>query len=97
MYVLFAEFTAKPGHETEVAKLINEFAEVVRQEPGNIAFEVYVVSEAPNRFFVFEKYADVAAFERHLGAPEGRTFNDVLGPHIVEPHSQLTTLTEAAS
>ena len=97
MYVLFAEFTAKPGHETETARLINEFADVVRAEPGNIAFEIYVFSESPNRFFVFEKYADLAAFERHLGAPEGQRFNDVLGPHIVEPHSQLTTLMEAAS
>lgn len=94
MRVLYAEFTAKPGHEAETSRLILEFADVVRQEPGNLRFEVYVRSDDTSRFFVFEQYRDEAAFQAHLNAPAGAVLNEALEHHIVEPHSQLTLLEE---
>jgi quinol monooxygenase YgiN len=92
MYVVYAQFTAKSGHELDVANLINDFAQVVREEPGNESFEVYVQAETPGRFFVFEKYADEGAFRTHVRAAPGQIFNRALNPLIVEPHSQLTML-----
>lgn len=32
--ILYAEFTAKPGSESQVQVLISDLAEKVRQEPG---------------------------------------------------------------
>ena len=36
--VLYAEFTALPGHEDEVAELVRGLSALVRQEPGNLVF-----------------------------------------------------------
>ena len=39
--ILYAEFTAKPGSESEVGRLISGLAEDVRREPGDTEFTVY--------------------------------------------------------
>ena len=90
--VLYAEFTARPERLADVVRLITQLAEDVREEPGNLEFTVYQRAEDPCRFFVFERYADRAAFEAHLAAPYGATFNAALGDLIVESGSQLSFL-----
>lgn len=93
--VLYAEFTALPDTADEVDALIQEYAAVVRAEPGNQAFDVYRRVEDPDRFVVFEIYRDQEAFEEHIAAEPGRAFNAELTPRIVEPHSVLSFLTPA--
>lgn len=90
--VLYAEFTAKLAHVREVEDLILAYAEVVRSEPGNDLFEVYRKSDS-TQFVVFEKYRDRAAFDAHLAAAEGQTFNDALAPLVEGSGSELTFLT----
>ena len=90
--VLYAEFTARPGSVSEVQRLITGLAADGHREPGNQEFTVYQRAEDPCRFFVFERYADRAAFEAHLAAPYGAVFNAALGEHIVESGSQLSFL-----
>ncbi|GAB3603876.1 putative quinol monooxygenase [Microbacterium aureliae] len=87
--VLTAEFTALPGHADDVARLIADYGDVVRDEPGNVHFEVYRRVEAPEAFFVFEIYRDRAAFEAHLAGEAGAVFNAKLQPRIVEDESVL--------
>ncbi|GGD89010.1 putative quinol monooxygenase [Microbacterium murale] len=94
--VLHAEFTARPGLEEHVSRLIGEYAEIVRTEPGNIVFDVYRSSETPADFFVFEVYRDRAAFDAHLGANAGKAFNTRLTEHIVGDGSTLRFLTPAS-
>ena len=91
---LFAEFTALPGHEEQVATLVAGLTARVRQEPGNVTFLPFTREEQPRRWFVFEQYADEAAFEAHITAPYGHEFNAELAKHIVEDGSQLTWLNE---
>jgi quinol monooxygenase YgiN len=90
--VLYAEFTAKLGRAPEVEELIGGYAERVRAEPGNLAFDVYRRSEAPNKFVVFEIYRDRAAFDAHLDARDGAEFNVALVELIVEDGSKLSFL-----
>ena len=59
---LYAEFTARPGHEDEVERLVAGLAEQVRQEPGNVTFIAHRLVEDPRAFFVYEEYADADAF-----------------------------------
>ncbi|WP_417512363.1 putative quinol monooxygenase [Microbacterium sp.] len=94
--VLHAEFTAHPGSEEQVARLIDEYVEIVRGEPGNVVFDVYRGGETPEDFFVFEVYHDRDAFDRHLGADAGKTFNKRLSEHIVGQRSTLRFLTPAS-
>ena len=90
--VLYAEFTARPGERAGVGDLIRSYADVVRAEPGNIVFDVYTRTDAPDRFVVFEVYRDQAAFDAHISAADGAAFNDALGPLIVGGASELSFL-----
>jgi len=102
---LVARFTALPGREEEVARLLLALTEQVRQEPGCLAFEPSRAAPPPpgsgavagpepvgTRFVVLEVYRDAAAFAEHLAAPYGAAFNAALGPLIVEERSVLTFL-----
>lgn len=93
---LYAEFTAQPGRADEVESLLTGLVAQVRQEPGNVVFDAYRRREDADRFFVFEVYADEAAFAAHLAAPYGAPFNAALGPLIVEDGSHLSFLEQAA-
>jgi quinol monooxygenase YgiN len=91
--ILYAEFTAKRGSESQVEALISGLATDVRREPGNTEFTVYRERDNPRKFFVFEQYLDEASFEAHIGAEYGVVFNRQLGSLIEEGESQLTWLT----
>jgi len=91
--ILYAEFTAKPGAESQVGALISGLAQDVRREPGNSEFTVYRERDNPRKFFVFEQYLDEASFEAHISAEYGAIFNRQLSSLIEEGESQLTWLT----
>ena len=90
---LYAEFTAKPGNNDRVRALIDDFANVVRAEPGNICFDAHSETAHPAKIFVYELYRDSAAFEDHLAAPAGAAFNRVLADLVEGGGSTLTMLT----
>ncbi|MGW2817897.1 putative quinol monooxygenase [Streptomyces sp. NPDC001415] len=89
---LLAEFTAREGAEGEVSRLIREYAQKVRDEDGNLAFDVYTKESSPRAFWIFEVYQDQDAFQAHLKAPYGGPFNAALAPLIEEDASVLTFL-----
>ncbi|MGV9253617.1 putative quinol monooxygenase [Streptomyces sp. NPDC003697] len=89
---LLAEFTARQGAQDEVADLIRNYAEKVRREDGNLAFDVYTKASNPRAYWIFEAYRDEDAFQAHLKAPYGGPFNAALAPLIEESASVLTFL-----
>ncbi|NBE50502.1 putative quinol monooxygenase [Streptomyces boluensis] len=89
---LLAEFTAREGTEAEVARLIGDYAMKVREEEGNLVFDVYTKQASPRAFWIFEVYRDEDAFQAHLNAPYGGPFNAALTPLIEEDASVLTFL-----
>jgi quinol monooxygenase YgiN len=89
---LYAGFTVKPGHEARVAEMMRELTAHVRQEPGNVTFAPYTEKANPHRYFVFEDYADDAAFQAHISAEYGARFNAELADLIEGDASELTWL-----
>lgn len=89
---LYAEFTVLPGSSSIVAALVSDLAIAVRAEPGCLAFEPYTLASDPLRWFVYEVYADDAAFEAHLAADHGARFNAALAEHVEGGGSRLTRL-----
>ena len=73
--ILYAEFTAKPGHEETVAGMIADLGDLVRQEPGNVEFVPYRREDDPARFFVYEVYRDEYAFQENIYAVYVTVFN----------------------
>jgi quinol monooxygenase YgiN len=94
--VLIAEFTAKSGSGEAVERLVSALAEEVRQEPGNLAFNIYRIEKHPDKFVVFEVYEDDGAFATHISAAYTGEFNRALAGLIVEDGSQLTGLARVA-
>ena len=103
---LIARFTALPGREEEVERLLLALTAKVREEPGCLAFEPHRVGPAPagpaataepgqagTGFVVLEAYRDEAGFAEHLAADYGAEFNAALGPLIAEDGSVLTFIT----
>ncbi|WP_217207298.1 putative quinol monooxygenase [Streptomyces sp. AC550_RSS872] len=93
---LLAEFTARQGAEDEVGRLIRDYAVKVREEEGNLAFDVYTKASHPRAYWIFEVYRDEDAFQAHLKAPYGGPFNTALSPLIEEDASVLTFLDPVA-
>jgi quinol monooxygenase YgiN len=93
--ILYAEFTAKPGSESQVQTLISDLAVKVRQEAGNDEFTIYRERDNPGKFCVFEQYLDEACFESHIRAEYGVIFNQQLSSLTEEGASQLTFLTRS--
>jgi quinol monooxygenase YgiN len=89
---LYAEFTVKAGSEGRVAEMMAELTQHVRKEPGNELFLPYTREENPREYFVFEVYRDEAAFQEHINADYGATFNEELARHIEGDASELTWL-----
>ncbi|HEX3679683.1 MAG TPA: putative quinol monooxygenase [Galbitalea sp.] len=91
--ILYAEFTALPGNEAEVADLVRELAELVRRERGNLVFAASRKRSNPAEFFVYEEYQDAEAFTAHATAEYGARFNAKLADLVVGGGSELTFLT----
>ncbi|MWA15185.1 putative quinol monooxygenase [Streptomyces sp. BA2] len=89
---LLAEFTARDGAKDEVARLLLDYAKKVREEEGNLAFDIYTKASSPRAYWIFEMYRDEDAFQEHLKAPYGGPFNTALAPLIEEDASVLTFL-----
>ncbi len=94
---LYAEFTALPGYEAQVRELLLALTTEVRAEDGNVNFVPFTLESDPRRFFVFEVYADDAAFQEHVTAPHGARFNAALAGLVEGSASSLTWLTSIES
>jgi len=92
MKALYAEFTAVPGREHELAELVRQLTVDVRNEPGNVAFEPFTRADAPRSYIVFEIYRDDDAFEAHLASAHSRAFNARLSTLIEGTASTLKGL-----
>jgi quinol monooxygenase YgiN len=89
---LIATFRALPEQATRVEGLISAYADIVRQEPGNVIFEVYTDRDDPHAFIVVERYVDEDAFQAHLAGEAGKEFNAELTPLIEGGGSALQFL-----
>lgn len=63
---MIAILDAKPGLEDAFRERIVELVRQVRQEPGCTVFTAYEARDTPGRFYLYEVYADAAAFAAHL-------------------------------
>ena len=67
---LVVEFTVKPGAKAQFLGIIKEHAsKTLENEEGCLQFEVCDPVEGGSRIFLYEMYADEAAFEVHKASP----------------------------
>ena len=63
---MIAVLDAKPGLQDAFRERIVELVRQVRREPGCTTFTAYEARDTPGRFYLYEIYADAAAFAAHL-------------------------------
>lgn len=83
MKTMIATATALEGKEDILASLIDDLANKVRKEPGNIDFVVFRDKAKLSTFRMLEKYISDDAFSEHLNSEHVIGFNNAL-KNIVE-------------
>lgn len=67
---LVVEFKVEPGTKAQFLEIIGEHAaQTLADEEGCLQFEVCDPLEGEDRVFLYEMYADDAAFEVHKASP----------------------------
>jgi quinol monooxygenase YgiN len=64
-YIISARWRAKPECVDRVREILEEMAVHSRAEPGNLFYQAHRSPENPQLFYLYEQYADEAAFQAH--------------------------------
>lgn len=91
-FALVAQFRSLDDTRSQVQRLLLDYRAKVREEPGNILFEVNALQGDPGQFLVYEEYDDEGAFNAHLSSSHNLAFNDSLAALVVGGVSDLTIL-----
>lgn len=62
---IVAVLTAKAGREQEVREKLIPVVEASRRDEGNLGYDLFVDQSDPRRFVFVERWASLAAQERH--------------------------------
>ena len=66
---IVVHYQAMAGKGDEVAALLARHAAATQAEPGNLDFVALRSFEDPDAFVLYERYADLDAFEAHTASP----------------------------
>lgn len=69
MTVVTAVFDARPGCEAQLEAVLRELVGKVAGEPGALEYALHRASDAPGRFYFYERYRDQAAIDTHMATP----------------------------
>lgn len=89
---LYATMKALPGCREKLLTLLTGLAQKVRNEPGNVRFVVYTLSDEPSLFHVEETYRDEDAFRAHMATEHGKIFNKAIEPLVEGGASKVVFL-----
>ncbi len=83
MYIVTVMFHLKSRHTDEFRARIVDNARTSRmQEPGCLQFDVCADEMHKDRIFLYEVYADLAAFNAHLASAHYKAFEKEVAPWI---------------
>ena len=77
-----------PNFAAETAKLLQQFAEDSRKDPGSVRFEVMRDIERANNFTIVEAWQTRQAYEAHQGLAHTKTFREKIQPGLVSPFDE---------
>ena len=97
MYTVIVSLHVKPGMVDQFLEVIAENSRASRrEEPGCLRFDVHRDNNDPNRFILYELYADKRAFaEEHCAAPHYEKWR-AASAGLLEPGGQVNTFATPA-
>jgi quinol monooxygenase YgiN len=78
MIVVAAKLKAAQGKEDELEKEIRKLVPKVLKDPGTISYVVHRKTDAPNEFFVYEKYESGEALKLHSSTEHFKEFSKAI-------------------
>jgi len=76
MYALVVTIDIKPGQKDALLATLDDARGSVRNEPGCVRFDVIQDEHSENRIYLYEVYADRAAFDAHTKTPHFLTWQE---------------------
>jgi quinol monooxygenase YgiN len=68
-YVVAATYHVRAGEEERVAEILRTMTPLSRKEPGCLFYQAHRSPDDPRVFFLYEQYADEAAYKAHMATP----------------------------
>lgn len=65
-HIVAVRWIAKEGEADEIARALRELTGPSLAEPGILEYRAHRDPDDPNIFFMFEVYADAAAYQSHI-------------------------------
>ncbi len=86
---IFAYLKVPPDRQAEVSARARDYAALVRQEPGNLSFEV--ATNGRGEFFFWEAFDDGDAFESHRNSNHVAEWRAFYEPFMIERRIEEVT------
>jgi quinol monooxygenase YgiN len=84
-YVAIFTIDVKPGRREDFLAAMDRAMAESAKEPGILSFAVLVDRQNSNRFTAVDVYADEAAYQAHLDAPQTRWLVNALDGVLIGP------------
>ena len=78
MIVVAAKLKAVEGKGDELEQEFRKLVPKVLKDPGAISYVVHRKADAPNEFFVYEKYESGEAFKLHISTEHFKEFSKAI-------------------
>ena len=85
MIVMAAKLKAVEGKGDELEQEFRKLVPKVLKDPGAISYVVHRKVDAPNEFFVYEKYESGDAFRFHMSTEHFKDFSKAIMPLLDGP------------
>lgn len=81
--VIIARARAKEGFEEQMINAQKALVSVTREEPGCLAYELFVSNQEPGLVTFFERWESAQAWRKHMQGEAVSTFRNTAG-HCIE-------------
>jgi quinol monooxygenase YgiN len=82
MFAVTVTLRIKSGRMAELRPLMEENARMSLMDPGCERFDLCTDPERPDELFLYELYADLAAFEAHKASAHFKRLSPQIGPLV---------------
>ena len=87
MYVVVVNVSVKPEAVEAFVAATEANHRDTRKEPQNVRFDVLRRNDDPNRFVLYEVYANEAGFTAHQETPHYARWKETVAPMMAEPRA----------
>ena len=75
----------KEENRQEVLKDLNTLTEMGKQREGNMAFDLYALTENPNELLIDQLWSNKTVYDAHYNSPDTAEIRDTVTPLLVQP------------